>query len=430
MQYVFPDTNVFLHGKYFEDIDWCGWLDHSEVTLLIAPVVIAELDKHKYNAVSKISRRARKLLPRFETILEEPQLSNYRFSVLLKRPTDSTFDKNQLDKKEQDDELLATILEFSSTIDKENTVILITNDTGLRLKARAFGINSIKLPEEYMQAPELDESEKKVLALQQELQQFKNKVPIIELRFNDGQPYLTVKKTPEIKSEVEYVEQELTKIKKEYPVLAFKENDAIQLGDQKIRLPLFNLSQSQVDNYNHDLSNFFKAYAAYFKSQYEHLAFRYNSAELSIIVKNVGSVPAIDLDVQFHYPDGFDIIDVDKFPEIKEKPTAPYKPKHSMDFKPFDLGVGLVAPLYGMRDFRPDLSKINSNVSSPDIKKTNSYDVNFHIKSVKHNQFIELDTLYLKFPDIKKAMSFTIDYKVMASNIPKLITGQLHVKFE
>lgn len=76
-----------------------------------------------------------------------------------------------------------------------------------------------------------------------------------------------------------------------------------------------------------------------------------------------------------------------------------------------------------------DFSSINANVGSPTIKKTNSYDVNVHVRSVKHNLNETLDVLWLKYDDMRKAKGFTIDYKIMAANIPQVVTGKLNVNF-
>lgn len=99
MYYIFPDTNIFIHGKDFEEIDWPGWFGQSEVTLVLAPVVIAELDKHKYNPNAKIARRVKKLLPRLEAIIDETRTSRYSLQTILKKPAEETFTKHNLDKK-------------------------------------------------------------------------------------------------------------------------------------------------------------------------------------------------------------------------------------------------------------------------------------------------------------------------------------------
>src|SRR5690606_2359913 len=120
-------------------IDWAQVFNtNDKFTIVLAPIVIAELDKHKYNQNRKISARARKLLPRIEAIIENSSPCRYSLKFITRRPSDETFLNHNLDKKEHDDSLLATILEHS--VELTDVVILITNDSGPRLKARTLNI--------------------------------------------------------------------------------------------------------------------------------------------------------------------------------------------------------------------------------------------------------------------------------------------------
>jgi len=64
MKYIFLDTNIFLHFQDFEKIDWLSESSSKACKLIIAPVVIDELDEKKIGT-NKIGSRARKVLKRF-----------------------------------------------------------------------------------------------------------------------------------------------------------------------------------------------------------------------------------------------------------------------------------------------------------------------------------------------------------------------------
>ena len=49
--FAFIDTNVLLHYRFFRDVDWAAALDEPEVVLVLAPVVLSELDDHKWSGV-------------------------------------------------------------------------------------------------------------------------------------------------------------------------------------------------------------------------------------------------------------------------------------------------------------------------------------------------------------------------------------------
>jgi hypothetical protein len=58
-RFAFLDTNTFLHYRAIEEIDWLSILATGHVTLVIAPIVIRELNKHKdYSKSAKARERA------------------------------------------------------------------------------------------------------------------------------------------------------------------------------------------------------------------------------------------------------------------------------------------------------------------------------------------------------------------------------------
>ena len=73
---------------------------------------------------------------------------------------------------------------------------------------------------------------------------------------------------------------------------------------------------------------------------------------------------------------------------------------------------------------------IYSNVSSFTIKRTNSFEVHFHVKQLKHNFQIKLDTLFLVFDSWDTAKSFSMDYRILAGNVPQPTKDKLHVIVE
>lgn len=70
------------------------------------------------------------------------------------------------------------------------------------------------------------------------------------------------------------------------------------------------------------------------------------------------------------------------------------------------------------------------NVSEPTIQKTNSYEVKYKATNLKHNVIYQLNSLYAVFSSFSEARSFSIDYSINAGNVPKEVSGQLHVRIE
>ncbi len=432
MDHIFLDTNIFIHCQDFEQIDWAEALGLTgEFTILLAPVVLEELDKHKYNSNRKISARIRKLLPKIESFVETPSLCRHNFLFVSKKPTDDIFSTHGLDKKEQDDSLLATIIEYSNSIELDDSVIYVTNDIGPRLKAKSHSIPSPKLLETYLLKNEPDEIEKQNITLQKELNELKNRIPIVNLTFDTKEEFIIFNRKPEVYSKAEYIEREMAKIKGEFYPLVYNPGNSNSVNKMTaldvLNSQMFALSEDQINRYNSELNEFYEKFKSYALSLYDRASFGYNCCEVKLLLQNIGSSPATDIDIQLHFPDGFNLVDKDGFPIAAKKPEPPRKPKNRFDFySSFSLGeLSVISPRH-----QPNLKQSDFNVSGPTIKKTNSFEVSYSIKNLKHNQSANLETLFLKYDDIKLARGFNIDYKIMVANIPKLLSGQLHVTFE
>ena len=72
---IFPDTNLFLHYRSLNEIDWCSLLHSSTVEVEIAPVVARELEKQKtLNPSKKLRDRAATALKLLHKHLANPQV--------------------------------------------------------------------------------------------------------------------------------------------------------------------------------------------------------------------------------------------------------------------------------------------------------------------------------------------------------------------
>lgn len=81
----------------------------------------------------------------------------------------------------------------------------------------------------------------------------------------------------------------------------------------------------------------------------------------------------------------------------------------------------------------PDFSrieKIGRNVSSPTIRRTNSYEIHFHVRTLKHKYQEPFETLFVAFDSWDTAKPFTVGYELSAGNVPNVVHGQLHVIVE
>ena len=63
MTYLFVDTNVLLHYRRLEEIDWLNLSKSKEVVIILCPVVVRELDHHKVShPQNKFRKRAQEII--------------------------------------------------------------------------------------------------------------------------------------------------------------------------------------------------------------------------------------------------------------------------------------------------------------------------------------------------------------------------------
>lgn len=137
------DTNVLLHHQLPDSVAWREVVDRESVRLVIPLRVIEELDEKKYSASDRLRSRARERLPKLYRLVgfggAPKPLPNGHGTIevyiepgLRMRPADA------------DTEILETAHDLRRLSGSE--VIIVTADTGMRLRAEAEGITTVSMP--------------------------------------------------------------------------------------------------------------------------------------------------------------------------------------------------------------------------------------------------------------------------------------------
>jgi len=422
---VYLDTNTFLHFKQFIDIDWCQLLNSNNVTLSICSTVVRELDVKKFSAPeSKLRERARKTLANFEKLgLSKEKIlikENLYLYYVTKEPV-INWRAEGLDPDIADDRIIATILSQPAG-DKEK-IILVTNDTGLKLKARSKNIDFYSLPDEYL-LPLKTQEEEEFVRLKSEIAELKNKLPDLSLVFfSEKGPVefikYVLKKVPaldteEIKKQLSGVRQKLEYSKPP------QEKILSSLGGFLIP------SEEEISRYKKDLDDYIKEYAKSLKDNWEYNEIKSRRIKIQFLLLNKGNAPAEDIDVFCHFPDGFKLFEKN---ELIEKPTSPTRPTspQTLAEKVANLSrFGLnYLPTIAPRSF--SMPRLDFDDGKPHIKKTKSYKVSYHVEKLKHRLDCRFDPVFVVFPSMDSVFSFRIKYQIIASNVPKPIEGILNV---
>lgn len=140
-----PDTNALLHYTRFDQLPWPERTGQPVVRVVVPLAVIDELDSKKYARREEFQQRARELLTlidRYETAAPDAYTQlrmGVTFEVLSDEP-------GHFREASTDQEILGRC-EFLAQV-TGSPVTLVTGDSGVRINARARGIDVIKLGEQ------------------------------------------------------------------------------------------------------------------------------------------------------------------------------------------------------------------------------------------------------------------------------------------
>jgi rRNA-processing protein FCF1 len=436
---AFLDTNIFLHYQPFDQINWLKELDAEEVELFIAPIVIRELDDHKdHHRLSSIRNRARATLKKIEALITGLEIVNMPEGVnvfYLDEPSLS-FEEYGLRNDVSDDHLIASCIEHACS-EADRRIVIVTDDTGPRLKARKHSIAAVSLDDRLKLPSALDENEKKTQHLHRKIQQLESSLPNLNLGFSDGSQNLFIKIPEPYEIDVNKIKEKIIDIQRRYPKLypesnqpansdsSILQNQLSQISLSKAMLAcLTKPSQEEYERYNSELNQFYENYKEYLNWLTDYKNIESRTIEIEVVLFNRGKAPAEDIDVFMHFPDGLLLLGKEELPETLDSPQPPRKPMSRAE-----LMNSLTLPTSSL--YSPHISShfsmADTNISLPSIKKTNSYNVNYSVGKLKQHMDAPCDKFFVYFENLEDAKSFGIDYRINAANIPHEIEGKLNV---
>ena len=253
MKYLVLDTNVFIHYKDFEHIDWKS-LVGDDTTICITQKVIGEIDKHKDQSRGRIQKRAKKISARFSAIFlqgEEPQIN----IEVIDNPPATAFDDEQFHKDINDDWIILSALYSSHS--KED-IIIASGDNGILLKAKNHGLGYCLMPDTLLLAEEPSEEEKEIRQLKQQLAKYESRRPEPRIEFEDETDILTIIKPTfvDVQKGVEAYEDELRSSHAYQSTSDEPRNDLAYLMSQTLNLAYS--TPGQREEYNKELDEYFK----------------------------------------------------------------------------------------------------------------------------------------------------------------------------
>ncbi len=143
MTTLFVDTNLFLQCKDIKSLKWEPLFPNSKLKILIPRAVQKEIDNFKGQGNTRRSKKAKAASTFFKEILNSPNgldiTSEVNISFPSRRELASTEREPSLDSNKNDDSIIQDILSYQKIYANES-VCLLTNDSGLMVTAKEYGI--------------------------------------------------------------------------------------------------------------------------------------------------------------------------------------------------------------------------------------------------------------------------------------------------
>ena len=187
--YLFCDTNLLFECKPLPQLDWPRWSAFDEVQVVITDPVLREVD-HRKQGSGRVTKRARAASSMFRDMLPTGGKKVVREAdprVILR--VDTTLGRSRklagsLNYGERDDQLVGTLHKFVSDNPNEDARLL-THDTVPIYRAEGLGLGHELIPDDWLEAPEKDERDKKISKLQAEIGRL-SRGPAVDVGFLDG----------------------------------------------------------------------------------------------------------------------------------------------------------------------------------------------------------------------------------------------------
>ncbi len=379
---LFVDTNGFIQLRDLKDIPWRKLFPGvKHVRIMVARVVVEELDKHKVSNKARQRDRARAALKLIAQASKAPArvltLKDTPVTVTLEIPPRVKLDREWLsilDVNKPDDRLVAEAITYG------NDAAIFSHDSGPLLTAADIGLKAYEPLEAWHLPDEQSDADKRITLLERQLKAAQATKPQLEIEIEGRDPagkvtvYRPILPPLDSKQVARLLKHYLTEYPRASPVATIPNFMSAAFGD--------GLTKAQVDSYHADYDEFEDRAKAFLQRLHE-FSYYLVVPTLGVITTNHGSVSAINFHVTLETTGGMGLLSstntirkLSPFPEPPDEPeprgylgglhhnlwrgampTPPHpteivwidKPEHSDNYG-----------RYGCQDFQPERSYLRT----------------------------------------------------------------------
>lgn len=401
------DTNMYIHYNLFTECKWSDLLGIDDLTLIVTPTIIKELDEKKYDQRDYVRKRAQEVISKFRNIKKGEKVPcgvNVEFPFSCDK-----IDLNSLGLNPQnaDDRIIAEILQLNKA-SKDDRAYLVTADFGLEIKAQNHYIDVVSPPETWKRKLK-DPREKKIEELEQLTE---TTIPKVKLCFPEGNDKECNDKYKASLGENEIKLIDENSITEAYEVLKETVQNNLPYKDYNF------LPRWCIERYEDNMRNYPEKYLEYLKKINEIKIKRSLMIEIPFFINNSGNLPAEDIDIWMKFPGDLEVSG--SIPEFPKEPKEPRRPESHTDC----LSMNMEAVKF-------DTSFLDGQkeLIGPEIESSTEISVHYRLKKLKHGLRYPL-ILFVIFESKQRVHNFQIEYVINIGNHPKQINGKLFVKFK
>ena len=414
MKYLFLDTNIFLHFQNFEQIPWQKLIGDADFKIIVSDIVAEEIDKHKDSARGKIQRRAKVISKLFGDVFLEGKSSSVSLEYCMSYPEKLTDEeKAKFNPSSQDDQILMGIL--ASDYPKEN-IVVVSYDNPILIKAKAHGLQFLKMPDEYLLKEELSEEEKELERCKKEIAAYKNRISKPVLLVNKEKKCLKIRRPPIIDIEKE-VKVHMQEIRSQHP---YKALPSLTKDTQPFEYSLI-IDTEGIKNYNTFLDSYYEREEKYWRIMLRKKMLDKRMLELSFSLGNEGTDETRNVNIFVHFPNGIKL-----YTDKSKKKVDIDKPMTPPEYSPFlDPRLNGSMQMMSPSSYRGNYVRMWNLDADTDKRVFTCITsaVNHHVvHSLK-----EEESLYI---DIETCGNFQIQYHIIDSKHIDSIDGVINVVVE
>lgn len=400
---ILLDANAVLHFPPPSELDWRQLTGHSDVVLVIYPLLLSEISKAKDMSLNKaIRKRARDRERWFDLRLAQPNEpigSGVSLDVVDQEPS-VDYEALHLDPKLADDRVIAFAIEYSSRTGRQ--VGIATRDRGLRLKLRSRQIDSIPLPENQILPSMPDPDREARVQAEQELARFQKRLPQISIDIVE-----CLKMTPQgdfSLSKDDFVRSQLRTYHDRTP----KIDCNLESGAGR--------SWELVD-YNRYLDEYYQDVREYLEGLWLWADEAGRLVKLVLQARNSGTNPATNLRILLTFPEAPVCLRQD---QVRAQPRPPEVPS-----------LERVGAWRLQRYSAKELEAAKRYMAVPTWQKSGTQiergrNVKFECARVSHHDVALIDPFYLRFDDIASVTHIACNVSILADEL--LDPTTIHLK--